>query len=630
MQKRIRIGAVLGALLVVSTVFAQRPKDISPRNVPVDFAAREKTAPPPIAAKLAHLRQQKVTKGWTFEPVYTHALDFDLKTITGAVVPPNFRQHVKTQNALAAAALKKILTSPIPPPPQVGTNACFTNLGSFDWRKYNGTTPVRDQGQCGSCWVFGAHGAMEGNWHADNAVSIDSSEQDTLDCNAAEKGCGGGWPSDALTYLMQNGSATESAYRYMASRGTCKGRQLASPYGIRAWGYVGNDDGVPSVNAIKSALCHYGPLAVGVNATDAFQAYGTDHVFNEHDGGDINHVVTLIGWDEAKRAWLIKNSWGTGWGITGGSGTERGYMWIAYDSNKIGYGAAWALANQTPGTRPANPLAVSGTVHLQDFGDTPLRDATWAGTVGQSRRLEGLLVNFSSPVAGLGIEYMCHEQDKGDSAWMPGGSFCGSRGQSKRLEGLAMRLTGPNANKYDIFYACHLQDLGDEGPVKNGAFCGTRGQSRRLEAMEVWVMPKPAEPDHSLTGLVHLQDLGDMPFREGVWAGTKGQSRRLEGFAFNFNSPIAGLGIEYMCHVQDSGDTAWMSGGSFCGTRGQSKRIEGIALRLTGPNANQYNVSYSCHLQDLGDRGPVMNGAFCGTRGQSRRLEAMLVNVTKR
>ena len=491
MQKKLRIGVVLGASLVVSTVFAQGAREITPRGARIDFAARERTASAPIAAKLAQLRQKKSANGWTFDPVYTTALDFDLRTITGAIVPPNFRQHVKTQNALAATALRKILTSPTPAP-RAGTSACFSSLPSFDWRKENGTTPVRDQGHCGSCWIFGAHGAMEGNWHVDNGQVIDSSEQDTMDCNGAGRGCGGGWPSDALTYLMGNGSATESSYSYMASRGTCKARGLAAPYGLQAWGYVADDDGVPSVTQLKSALCHYGPLAVALDATDAFQAYGTESVFNEHDGGSTNHVVTLIGWDESKHAWLIKNSWGAGWGSTAGFGTERGYMWIAYDSNKVGYGATWALAKQTPGTRPANPLAVSGTVHLQDFGDTPLRDATWAGTIGQSLRLEGFQVRFTSPVAGLGIEYMCHEQDVGDLPWMAGGSFCGSRGQSKRLEGLAMRLTGPNAANYDINYACHLQDLGDQGPLKNGAFCGARGQSRRLEAMEVWVTPKPA------------------------------------------------------------------------------------------------------------------------------------------
>jgi cathepsin L len=77
-------------------------------------------------------------------------------------------------------------------------------------------------------------------------------------------------------------------------------------------------------------------LAVAVRVTSAFQHY-TGGVFNERDGGNVNHGVTLIGWDDNKQAWLIKNSWGTGWG-------EDGYMWINYNSNSIGYRAAWVQA----------------------------------------------------------------------------------------------------------------------------------------------------------------------------------------------------------------------------------------------------------------------------------------------
>jgi len=139
-------------------------------------------------------------------------------------------------------------------------------------------------------------------------------------------------------------------------------------------------------------------------------------------------------------------------------------------------------------------LKMRGVVHVQDLGDQPLEDAHWAGTKGQSLRLEGFAIDFSPPMPGLGLEYMCHLQNTDDTPWMAGGSFCGTRGQSRRLEGLAIRLIGPEAAKYDIYYACHLQDIGDTGPVMNGDFCGTRGQSRRLEALEVWVFPKGSPP----------------------------------------------------------------------------------------------------------------------------------------
>lgn len=73
-----------------------------------------------------------------------------------------------------------------------------------------------------------------------------------------------------------------------------------------------------------------------MNATLAFQGYKSG-VFNENanDNG-INHAIVIVGWDDAKGAWRIKNSWSTGWG-------EAGYMWIKYGSNDIGYAATWVL-----------------------------------------------------------------------------------------------------------------------------------------------------------------------------------------------------------------------------------------------------------------------------------------------
>jgi hypothetical protein len=139
-------------------------------------------------------------------------------------------------------------------------------------------------------------------------------------------------------------------------------------------------------------------------------------------------------------------------------------------------------------------LGMRGVVHVQNRGDMPLRDSNWAGTKGQSLRLEGFAVDFAPAVPGLGLEYMCHLQGRGDTGWMAGGSFCGTRGESRRLEGLAIRLTGPAAGQRDIYYACHLQNIGDTGFAMNGDFCGTRGESRRLEAMIVWVLPKGSAP----------------------------------------------------------------------------------------------------------------------------------------
>jgi uncharacterized protein YjdB len=140
----------------------------------------------------------------------------------------------------------------------------------------------------------------------------------------------------------------------------------------------------------------------------------------------------------------------------------------------------------------------------------------------------------------------------------------------------------------------------------------------------------------SLDVLVHLQDIGDKLFCEGKFAGTRGQSRRLEGFQLSFH-PLTNnlcikdfLSMQYMAHLEDIGDTKWLSEGQFCGTRGKSRRLEGFAIKLTGKYSSKFTVQYMAHLQDIGDTDWFSDGQFCGTRGQSRRLEGLCVKVLKK
>ncbi len=310
---------------------------ITPKGMVMDFQERGLKAPSRIKSELAVLEKGISDKGWTFQVGYTTAMDFDIEQITGLKVPERLPQLAKEQNIKAIKMLEAAkLLGKIPV-----VKAALPTATSFDWRKFNGATGIRDQGRCGSCWDFATHGAFEGSYRITNKEAIDSSEQDTLDCY--NYSCGGGfW---AFQYLIDKGSAKEADYPYRGVKGNCKA-EINRPYKAVAWGFVEHDGSIPSIAKMKQALCEHGPLAVGVNVTRAFLAY-TGGVFNENASGDINHGVTLIGWDDAKKAWLIKNSWGPGWGQTCGYGTERGYMWIAYDCNRIGSIAAWVQAKPT-------------------------------------------------------------------------------------------------------------------------------------------------------------------------------------------------------------------------------------------------------------------------------------------
>lgn len=126
-------------------------------------------------------------------------------------------------------------------------------------------------------------------------------------------------------------------------------------------------------------------------------------------------------------------------------------------------------------------------VHLENRGDVTSRENEFAGTRGQSRRLEGFQINFIPNVPGLGMRYMAHLQTSGDVPFVNAGTYIGTRGQSRRLEGFAIELTGPEARNYNVFYMAHLQGTGDTAVYQNGQFCGTRGQSRRVEGILIRV-----------------------------------------------------------------------------------------------------------------------------------------------
>jgi hydrophobic W protein len=128
---------------------------------------------------------------------------------------------------------------------------------------------------------------------------------------------------------------------------------------------------------------------------------------------------------------------------------------------------------------------ISGVVHLEGYGDRPLVGGQWAGTKGESRRMEGISLQLSDTGGALRIEYLCHLEGLGDVGPVAEGAFCGTRGQSRRLEALQIRLAGPAAQFFTVRYECHLQDKGDTGPVSDYATCGTRGESRRLEAVRI-------------------------------------------------------------------------------------------------------------------------------------------------
>jgi len=228
----------------------------------------------------------------------------------------------------------------------------------FDWRNVNGqnfVSPVKNQGSCGSCWAFGTVGPMEAQLLIRGVGLADLSEQYLVSCNTSGWSCGGGWwahdyhVNRKVSGELESGSVLESVFPYSGSNSLCNAPH--SHYQkLDRWNYVGSSNSVPSAEAIKNAIATYGPVAAAVCVGSGFRGYQKGIFATDEKsacGGGVNHAVVLVGWDDTTDTWILKNSWGTGWG-------ESGYMRIKRSTSNIGHGANYVVYNPPPQTPARN------------------------------------------------------------------------------------------------------------------------------------------------------------------------------------------------------------------------------------------------------------------------------------
>jgi len=188
-----------------------------------------------------------------------------------------------------------------------------------DWRTKGAVTPVKDQGQCGSCWAFSATEAIESYFFLKTGKLATLSPQQITSCDKVDGGCNGGWPYRAYDYVKSaGGMELESDYPYTSgsgSTGTCKFVSSKVVAGTKLNSYTS----IAKSEAQLQAALNNGPASVCV-AADAFQTYRGGIL--KSCPGSIDHCVQAVGYDSGNNYWIVRNSWATTWG-------EQGYIRIA-------------------------------------------------------------------------------------------------------------------------------------------------------------------------------------------------------------------------------------------------------------------------------------------------------------
>lgn len=471
-------------------------------------------------ARLGYQTQVRTDGKNPFSPEYAVCVSADGRTVAAVTELIGLEQKIYKKGCKQDAAssdlspettLEPVFSEPSasPEPETASLPSAYTApnapLASFDWRNYQGgnwLTPVRNQGGCGSCWAFAAVGVAEAahNLAAGNPnLDLDLSEQYLVSDCLSYSNCCGGFTGQALIFLRTNGVPDEACLPYVDgsgcscgsngcssgctynANGACSDRQCTDRCSdwanrlkyLSASGYVGSDPAT-----IQQALVDKGPLTASMLISCSGCGFDSNSVYRCGGLTGVNHAVILVGYDDAGGYWIVRNSWGSGWGPEHSGYFKLGYGECSIESyvNYVqapsgGTRTPTPTSNHTPtntpnhtSTRPptATPVASSTPTYTPTTPSVPTRTFTPVPTATQNPG------GMCSPVKSLS----CGSRENGSNAG-PGSTrkihtyACSPRLESgpemvyefiPSISGIAsLELDGINAN-LDLFVLnnqCH-------------------------------------------------------------------------------------------------------------------------------------------------------------------------------
>lgn len=204
---------------------------------------------------------------------------------------------------------------------------------SFDWNEKGMVTPIRDQGQCGSCWSFAITKSLESALMIQSGKSMSNlSEQQMVSCARDAYGCGGGFMSSAK-FVVNPGLTDEASFPYAARNLRCKTGLKIKEKAVK-YELLGSPTKSPTVEEIKIALLTFGPLYVTVAAGGSGWSGRTGEITGCRNRGT-NHMVVITGYT-ADDKWIVANSWGSNWG-------NKGYTLMKFGCDKIAEDAGYVI-----------------------------------------------------------------------------------------------------------------------------------------------------------------------------------------------------------------------------------------------------------------------------------------------
>ena len=231
----------------------------------------------------------------------------------------------------------KLLNGYIMRPPTNNTRKLFKSSPDFvpkeavDWRTNGAVTPVKNQGQCGSCWAFSTTGSLEGQHYLHNNELVSLSEQNLVDCSTVygNEGCNGGFVDKAFQYIIDKGGIdTEASYPYVAQNENCR---YNSDIGATMKDFT--DITVGSTSDLIDASTNVGPISVAMDASRQSFHFYKKGVYRDNacSTTNLDHAVLVVGYGTTDDGdyFLVKNSWGTDWGMDG-------YFMISREGNMCG------------------------------------------------------------------------------------------------------------------------------------------------------------------------------------------------------------------------------------------------------------------------------------------------------